>query len=171
MTRQIARFILFAGLLALASGTDRPAPPSNTAPADSHVSFVPVDVFIDPHGKPLACYQVKILATAGDVKLVGIEGGDSAAFRKAPYYDPRALQGNQIILGAYSLDPALPDRNTRAATLMFRVAGTATPNYDAKLEVAGAADGTEIAATVSLVPVPPADRIKATIPNSHGDAQ
>jgi len=121
-------------------------------PPASHVSFVPFHVFIDPHGKPLACYQIEIMATAGDVNLVGIEGGDSAAFNKAPYYDPRALQqGKRIIIGAYSLAGDLPAGNTRVATLMVRVAGTAEPRFAAKLQVAATTDATAISASVSVI--------------------
>jgi len=36
---------------------------STTLPAP--IRFVPVDVLIDPQGKPLACYEVEIVATRG----------------------------------------------------------------------------------------------------------
>ena len=157
--KRLAAFILLASLLAATSSVDRATPPAASAPANSRITFVPVHVYIDPHGKPLACYQVRIVATAGDVKLVGIEGGDSAAFNKAPYYDPRALQGNRVVLGAYSLDGDLPSHNTRVATLMVRVAGDVAPVYEATLAVAGTSDATEIDATVSLVE------------NSHGNGE
>ncbi len=121
----------------------------------SKVSFLPVRIWIDPHGKPLACYQVEIVATAGDVKLVGVEGGDSDAFNKAPYYDPRALlQGNRIILGAYSLADNLPAQRTRVATLMVRVAGTVEPQFSATLSAAATNDATRIPADVSMTVMP-----------------
>jgi hypothetical protein len=169
--KRLAAFILLGSLLALTSGVERAAPTSATLPGDTDVAFVPVHVFIDPHGKPLACYQVRITATAGDATLVGIEGGDSSAFNNAPYYDPRALQGNRIILGAYSLDPNPPAGNTRVATLMFRVAGSTAPSYDAMLEVAGTTDAKPIAATVSLAIAAGLPRGAAKSSLSNGDAR
>ena len=78
-------------------------------PATSPIQFIAVDVVIDPHGKPLACYQTQISASAGDATLVGVAGGDAATFNQAPYYDPRALhQGHRVIVGAYSLAARLP---------------------------------------------------------------
>src|SRR5258708_5660502 len=66
--------------------------------------FAYVDVFIDPHGTPLAAYQFELRATAGDVKLVGIEGGEHAAFAKPPYYDPKALLNDRIVIAAFNTD-------------------------------------------------------------------
>ncbi|HET6247841.1 MAG TPA: hypothetical protein VFE47_09095 [Tepidisphaeraceae bacterium] len=169
--KQAAAIFILASLLLCTAGSDRAAPiAAANAPADVRVRFVAVGVFIDPHGKPLACYQVKIIAT-GDVKLVGIEGGDADAYNQPPYYDPRALQGNQIILGAYSLGGNLPVQNTRVATLMFRVAGNVDPAYNATLDVAGTTDATPIAAAVTLVPLTPPVRATNEPSTSHGDAR
>ena len=63
--------------------------------------------------------------TAGDVKLVGIEGGEHAAFAQPPYYDPKALLNERIVIAAFNTAGAdkLPSGKTRVARLMVRVDG------------------------------------------------
>jgi hypothetical protein len=134
----------------LADSARAPTTGETPLPATSPIDFIAVDVFVDPHGKPLACYQAQISASAGDATLVGVAGGDAATFNEAPYYDPRALQSRRIILGAYSLAPQLPVAPTHVATLMLRVNGTATPHLDAGVMVAGSTDGKQIPADVTL---------------------
>ena len=46
--------------------------------------FAVVDVYIDAANAALAAYQVEILTTQGTVKIVGIEGGEHAAFKEPP---------------------------------------------------------------------------------------
>jgi hypothetical protein len=114
---------------------------SGAAPAPStDVSFTYVDVFIDPHGTPLAAYQFELRATSGDVKLVGIEGGEHAAFAKPPYYDTRALLNDRIVIAAFNTGSDLPSSKTRVARLMVRVGAGERPKYDVKLQVAASAD-------------------------------
>jgi hypothetical protein len=129
-----------------------PAPSPASAPAPERVSFVPLHVFIDPGGRPLAAYQVEVVATAGDATLVGIEGGDDPAYSDAPYYDKRAMRKQRLIIAAFNTGTALPTAPTRVATLMFRVAGTVEPHYAATLQVAASSDGKPIPATVTLSP-------------------
>ena len=75
-----------------------PSPPSTgergqsgagTSASDA-VRFGSVDVFIDSGPAALAAYQFELDVTAGNVTLVGVEGGEHRAFQQAPYYDPRA---------------------------------------------------------------------------------
>ena len=147
-------FTFLSLLLAVAGGTGDSSPTAGESSASPHITFAAVNVCLDPHGKPLACYQVQIVATTGDVALVGIEGGESAAFNNAPYHDPRALQGKRIIIGAYSLANDLPAGKTCVATLMFQVTGAVVPDYRATLQVAASSDAQSIPATVSLEPAP-----------------
>lgn len=143
-------FILLAVLLGVAIGAGKdPAPPARSAPRSS-ANFVAMNLLIDPRGKPLACYQVEVVAT-GDATLAGIEGGEQSAYAAAPWYDPRALMGRRIIVAAFNTGNELPTQKTRVARLMFRVAGSATPTYDVKLQVAGSTDGKRMDADVSLV--------------------
>jgi hypothetical protein len=121
----------------------------STQPA---VRFEAVDVFVDPQGQPLGAYQIEFKATTGDVKLVGVEGGASEAYRKAPYYDPKALQQSRIILAAFSTDSSLPIVRTRVARLHLQVTGDAKPEYELKLMVAGDKDAKPIDAVASYAP-------------------
>jgi hypothetical protein len=79
-------------------------------PEDAQTRFQAIDLFIDPQNQPLAAYQLDFHATRGTIRIVGIEGGEHGAFNKAPYYDPKAIQNDHILLAAYSLAdaPTLP---------------------------------------------------------------
>jgi hypothetical protein len=123
---------------------------STTAAPPADVSFTYVDVFVDSHGVPLAAYQFELRATGGDVKLVGVEGGEHAAFAKPPYYDTRALLNNRIVIAAFNTGADLPSSKTRVARLMVRVADGRTPKYDVKLQVAASADAKPIDANISI---------------------
>ena len=88
--------------------------------------------------------------TAGDVTLVGIEGGEHAAYREPPYYDPKALSGGRVIVGAFNTGTDLPRGRTRVARLMVRVRGDVAPVYAATVQAAAGADARSIAAKVSV---------------------
>src|SRR5689334_1766283 len=64
--------------------------------------FMVVDVQLDSGAESLAAYQLEFLSTNGTVKIVGIEGGEHAAFKQPPYYDPAAMQQDHVILGAFN---------------------------------------------------------------------
>jgi hypothetical protein len=125
--------------------------PAEIAPAqlavDSRpdtVRFEAVDVFVDSGDKPLAAYQFELKAKSGEVLLAGLEGGEHAAFKAAPYYDTTALLQNKVIVAAFSTAPDLPHGRTRVARLMVQVSGPVEPAYDATLSVAGSTDGKPI---------------------------
>jgi hypothetical protein len=139
--------VLLALMLAAPATSSRGADPQ-TRPAA--ITFAFVDVFIDAHGKPLAAYQFELRATGGDVKLVGVEGGEHAAFAKPPYYDPKALLNEQIVIAAYNTGADVPSGKTRVARLMVRV-GDGKPKYDVTLQVAASSDAKQLeGATVSI---------------------
>jgi hypothetical protein len=124
------------------------AAPSTTT---SGASFTYVDVSIDPHGTPLAAYQFELRATSGEVKLVGIEGGEHAAFAKPPYYDTRALLNDRIVIAAFNTGSDLPSAKSRVARLMVRVGAGERPKYDVKIQVAASTDAKPIdAANISI---------------------
>jgi hypothetical protein len=114
--------------------------------------FVAVDVLVDAGAHSLAAYQVTVTAKRGDVKIVGIEGGEPPAFKQPPYYDPKAMQREKVILAAFNIAPAakLPRGQTRVATLHLQVSGAQEPAFAAKLETAANADGKPISAKVNL---------------------
>jgi len=53
------------------------------------VRFAPLHIFLDSGSSSLAAYQFELKAVAGQIKIVGVEGGRHEAFKEAPYYDRR----------------------------------------------------------------------------------
>jgi hypothetical protein len=124
-----------------------------TLPAESAAQmpagrFTPVAVYVDSGAAPLAAYQVEI--TAPGAEIAGVEGGEAAAFRAAPYYDPAALRGGRIVLAAFDTGKDLPRGRTRVATLHMYEPGSTAPAYETTLIVAASTDGEPIAASVTL---------------------
>jgi hypothetical protein len=151
------RAVTVIGLLSLVALA--PAPPATTSREANHVitysrnrvSFEAVDIYIDPQGHSLAAYQFELKVAAGDVTTVGVEGGEHAAFREAPYYDPAAMARRRIIVAAFNTGSDLPAGRTRVARVHVRVGGGERPRYLATLEAAADADGKPIAgATVTV---------------------
>ena len=119
-------------------------------PAKETVRFMAVDIFVDSKDTPLAAYQLEFKATAGDVKIVGIEGGDPAAFAEAPFYDPQAMQHERVIIAAFSTADKLPTGKTRVATIHVQVTGKADPRFELKLQTAADARGNVLQAETSF---------------------
>jgi hypothetical protein len=114
--------------------------------------FETVDVFVDTTDKPLAAYQLQFFAAAGDVKIAGIEGGAHPAFKIPPFYDPKAMQRERVILAAFSTEaaPDLPVGKTRVATIHVETRGGRPPLFQIQLEAAADTTGKTIAAEVSF---------------------
>ena len=112
--------------------------------------FANVDILVDPHGTSLAAYQLEFVADPKRVTLVGIEGGEHAAFVQPPYYDPKALAGNRVILAALNTGKDLPSGKTRVARLHLRIIGNDAPALSAKLVVAASSNDKTIPADVSV---------------------
>ena len=116
----------------------------------SNVRFAPLHIYLDSGNKPLAAYQFELKAAAGQIKIVGVEGGQHKAFEEAPYYDPAALANNRIIIAAFNTGSELPKGRTRIATIHLQIIGDAEPDYELKLTVAGDTDANEIPAKISF---------------------
>lgn len=114
------------------------------------VRFESVDVFIDTKGKPLAAYQFELSSEAGDIKIVGVEGGGHEAFSGPPYYDSKALQKNRIIIAAFNTGRNLPSGKTRVARIHLQVSGEKEPEYQLSLSAVCSSDGREIQAEIDL---------------------
>jgi len=114
------------------------------------VRFAPLHIYLDSGNKSLAAYQFELKATAGKIKIVGVEGGQHAAFTEAPYYDPAALANDRIIIAAFNTGRELPKGRTRIATIHLQIIGDAEPDYELKLVVAADADAKEIPAEISF---------------------
>jgi len=134
-------------LLCVQIRTDPPAVPALPSPiAHPGTRFQAFDVFVDPRGSSLAVYQVEIRQRAGTTdhaaKIVGIEGGESTTFSAAPYFDPKAIQNDRVILGALAspTGAAPPTTRTRIARVHVMFEGE-LPKWDVDLQVAGDAAG------------------------------
>ena len=106
--------------------------------------FFHLDVFVDPYGVPLAAWQVHVEDETGRAVLVGIEGGEHAAFVEPAYHDPAALQGERVILAALSVDSDLPRERTRVARLHWSVRGDVEPDFRIELQAAADPSGAQI---------------------------
>jgi len=118
--------------------------------AQSGVRFAPLHIYLDSGNSSLAAYQFELKAAAGQIKIVGVEGGQHKAFKEAPYYDPAALAKDRIIIAAFSTGSDLPTGRTRIATIHLQIAGDAEPQYELKLIVAADADAKEIPAEITF---------------------
>jgi hypothetical protein len=107
--------------------------------------FLAVDVIVDSQDQPLAAYQIDLKAPPG-TRIVGIEGGAPAAFSEPPHYDPKAIQGEQVILGAFSTLPErqLPKGRTRVATIHLQSEKAAVPEFVIQSATAANAKGSKI---------------------------
>jgi hypothetical protein len=115
------------------------------------IRFQPVEIFADTHTNALAAYQLEFTVTSGNAKIVGIEGGAHPAFAEAPFYDPKAIQQERVILAAFSIQPAdkLPTGKTRVATIHLQISGSDELKFETKLTTAANSQGKKIAATIS----------------------
>lgn len=133
-----------AALVALMVGL---LPLAQSAPAEDTPRFAYVDVLLDTRDKPLAAYQFEFTGGEG-CQIVGIEGGEHAAFANPPYYDPAAMEHDRVIAAAYSTAADLPAGKTRISRLHLRVSGK--PAFAIRLMTAGSTDGKPMTADISI---------------------
>ncbi|MBK8268058.1 MAG: hypothetical protein IPK83_07010 [Planctomycetes bacterium] len=149
MFAMIASTLILGGALWAHAQTP---PPASEAVIDGAVRFIAVDVFVDSGDQALAAFQFEFTGPEG-VSSVGVEGGESNAFRSPPYYDPEALTQGRIIVAAFNTGRDLPTGQTRVARLHLRTQGELDSQFSVKLIVAGNADGQPIEANSSVIPV------------------
>lgn len=125
--------------------------PTSQATSKPAIRFTYVDVFIDSKDQPLAAYQFELAAEKGDVKIVGIEGGEHAAFKAPPYYDPAAMSRDHVIIAAFNTGKDLPKGKTRVARVHVQITGEPKPEYVIKLEVAASFKGQPISGATATV--------------------
>jgi len=114
--------------------------------------FQMVDVSVDSKDKPLAAYQLEVTFSSGTGKIVGIEGGEHPAFKQPPFYDPKAIQAERVILAAFNTSAAdqLPRGRTRVASLHVQTLGSKEPVYAVKLTTAATVNGKKIPVTATI---------------------
>jgi len=95
------------------------------------ITFVSVQLLIDPQGRPLAAYQIEIDSAGADFQVVGLVASPHPAYTREPYYDLDANNRNtdRLILANYSLADAddLPAGPVEVATVNLALRG----NYHA----------------------------------------
>jgi hypothetical protein len=108
--------------------------------------FRAVDIYLDAKGTPLAAYQFEFTVTNVVAKIVGIEGGDHPAFHDPPFYDPKAMQHERVMVAAFSAQAGekLPSGRTRVATIHLQTFGDAEPKFELKLQAAADSEGRKI---------------------------
>ena len=107
-------------------------------------SFRVINIFLDPKGKSLAAYQLQWKIATQNARIVGIEGGDHPAFRNPPHYDPRAIQGERVIVAAFNpgAEKSLPKGRIRIGSIHIEAAPAAICRFEIEnLEAADAQGG------------------------------
>jgi len=137
---------IIAIILSTATVLAQPAQPR----AASNGRFTTVDVYIDSGDAALAAYQFELSATRGEFRIVGVEGGEHAAFAQPPYYDPAALNQDRVILAAFNTGRDLPTGKTRVARVHVQVLSDGAPEYSVELDVAADSQGQAIEAEASV---------------------
>jgi hypothetical protein len=121
-----------------------PSRPASQPTSKPTIRFTHLDVYVDAKDQPLAAYQLELAAEKGNVKIVGIEGGEHPAFKKPPYYDPAAMSQDHVIVAAFNTGKDLPKGKTRVARIHVQITGDQKPEYVIKLEVAASAEAQPI---------------------------
>lgn len=142
------RLLAGALVLALAARLFAEQPAHEEGP----VSFRAMDIYVESHGAPLAAYQIDFAITNGVAKVAGIEGGEHPAFREPPFYDPKAMQRERVIIAAFSTQPArnLPAGKTRVATIHVQITGSDRPGVALKVQAAADENGNPLSATATV---------------------
>jgi hypothetical protein len=143
-----SRWFRLTAILVLAAAALEPAA-REPEPRGAAGPFTPVALYVDAGTAPLAAWQLEFTARKGAVRIVGIEGGEHAAFREPPYYDPRAMRGERVIIGAFQTGGNLPKGRTRVATVHVELLDEGDPGFAATLQAAATLEGEEIPARIT----------------------
>jgi hypothetical protein len=122
MTGTVRLLALVLGLTSLLAAVPR----SEQGPGPQ--GFTVLELRIDAGQGQLAGWQSEVRLRGA--KLVGIEGGDSDAFRDAPRYDPRALKGGRVILASLAAGDSLPAGEIVVARIHVLVEDGAEMGFD-----------------------------------------
>lgn len=133
---------------------DAPAAPQQ-GHAGGVVKFTTVSITLDPGGKPLAAYQLRLAVSAGRVKVVGVEAGEGRAFSaKPPYYDRDAekQETDELLLAMFTTAAPddLPRGAVRVATVHLMTRGDVPAKFEASLVLAADPQGETIPAVLTI---------------------
>jgi hypothetical protein len=124
--------------------------------AEDDLRFAAIDIILTS-SQPAAAWQFELKDRHGLMQVVGVEGGESAAFEGAPYYDREAVRlgtADRIVVADYSLADVreLPVGRVRIATIHLTLSGDASTDSDFELNLITATtrDGKVIDASISI---------------------
>lgn len=117
---------------------------------ENAVRFEALDVFVDSGLEPLAAWQLELMSRHPDVQIVGIEGGEHAAFSEPPYYDPKAIRHHRVRIAAFSTDTSLPQGRSRVARIHVQCTGPGPREWLSELTASATRGGVPIHATLSI---------------------
>ena len=122
------------------------------AAAAGDFSFMPLDIYIDSGGEPLAAYQFELRYDSWAYSIAGIEGGEGA-LGEAPYYDPRGMETGRIVIASFTTDPNPPSGRVRVATVHVAVDEdvSAEEDFSATLMIAAGPAENPIEATIEIL--------------------
>lgn len=128
---------------------------ASSALAESDLRFASVDIYLET-SEPVAAWQFELSGKYGKMKVVGVEGGESAAYQRAPYYDREAVrlgEADRIVVADYSLADIdeLPSGRTRITTIHLMLDSEDDEDIESTLITATTYDGRVIDASISLV--------------------
>ncbi len=118
--------------------------------SSTEARFVTLAVTLDGGEHRIAAYQAELEVVAGRAEIVGVEGGGEPGFSEPPYYDPAALAGGRVILGAFDTKRALPTGRQRVAVVHLRETGTVPVEYALTNVVTASLNGETINARAYL---------------------
>jgi hypothetical protein len=130
--------------LALFAG---PASADETAVAPAR-SFATIEVWIDSGESVLAGWQLRADFGKSDARIVGVEGGAPGAYHEPPHYDPRALNGGEIVLAALAEGNELPAGRILVAVLHVEHAPSGLPPLEISDVIGVGTDGRAVEARV-----------------------
>ena len=156
----LAALLATGGALAHFAQFDELPPPAESVadcdrPQAEDMRLASYDVFVDSGAAPLAAWQVEVVDEAHVAQLAGVEGGEHLAFAEPPFYDPRAMLTDRVVLAAFRTDGALPAGRVLVARLQFQIRsgqieGVHTPRFTVRLIAAATSNASSIAAQASL---------------------
>lgn len=109
-----------------------------------------IDLFLESGSEGLAAWQVELKSESTDAAIVEIEGGEHPAFAEAPYFDPRAINNQRVILGAFSTGDNLPRGRSRVARVHVQLRGPGERVWQTRLTTAANTEGTLIPAEIRI---------------------
>ena len=123
--------------------------------AENDLQFAAVEIYLNT-SEPVAAWQFELSDRSGTMKVVGVEGGESEAYRRAPYYDREAVRlgaADHVVVADYSLADVddLPSGRTRIATIHLMLDSEDDQDIELTLITATTHDGQVINASISLV--------------------